>query len=143
MAQRFNRVAAMARAAGVRFAFHNHNAEFRKIGDAVPLDILLKETDPALVDFQMDLYWVVNAGADPLDYLARFPGRFRMVHVKDSMGPPNHRMADVGAGTIDFKKIFAQSAKAGVEHYFVEHDDPADPLASAAASYKYLHALQY
>jgi sugar phosphate isomerase/epimerase len=143
MAKRFNRVATDVKAAGLRLAFHNHNSEFRKIGNVVPFDILVSETDPALVAFEMDLYWVVNAGADPLAYFARFPGRFRMVHVKDSMGAPDHKMADVGAGTIDFKKIFAQSDKAGVEHYFVEHDQPADPMASIAASYKYLHALEY
>jgi sugar phosphate isomerase/epimerase len=143
MAQRFNRVAASAKSAGLRFAFHNHNAEFRKIGDVVPFDILVKETDPALVDFQMDLYWAVQAGADPLDYFARFPGRFAMVHVKDSMGPPDHRMVAVGAGTIDFKRIFAQREKAGIEHYFVEHDQPANPMESAAASYRYLAGLQF
>ncbi len=143
MAQRFNRIATDAKAAGLRFAFHNHNAEFRKVGDVVPLDVLLSETDPSLVSFEMDLYWVVNAGADPLDYFARFPGRFRLVHVKDSMGPPDHKMADAGAGTIDFKTIFAQSAKAGIEHYFVEHDQPADPFASAAASYRYLKRLEF
>jgi len=143
MAQRFNRVGTSAKAAGLRFAFHNHNAEFRKIGDVVPYDILVKETDPALVSFEMDLYWAVNAGVDPLDYFARFPGRFRMVHVKDSMGPPDHKMTDVGAGTIDFKRIFAQSDKAGIEHYFVEHDQPANPMESVAASYRYLHSLEF
>jgi sugar phosphate isomerase/epimerase len=136
-------VGTSAKAAGLRFAFHNHNAEFRKIGDVVPYDILVKETDPALVSFEMDLYWAVNAGVDPLDYFARFPGRFRMVHVKDSMGPPDHKMTDVGAGTIDFKRIFAQSDKAGIEHYFVEHDQPANPMESVAASYRYLHSLEF
>src|SRR5262245_54498557 len=143
MAQRFNGVATRAKAAGLRFAFHNHNTEFRKIGDVVPYDILVKETDPALVSFEMDLYWAVNAGVDPLDYFARFPGRFRMVHVKDSMGPPDHKIVDVGAGTIDFKRIFAQSDKAGIEHYFVEHDEPANPMESIATSYRYLHALNF
>ena len=143
MAQRFNRAATGVKAAGFRFAFHNHNAEFRKIGSVVPFDILVSETDPALVSFEMDLYWAVNAGVDPLDYFNRFPGRFRMVHVKDSMGAPDHKMVDVGAGTIDFKRIFAQSAKAGIEHYFVEHDQPANPMESIAASYKYLRALEF
>ena len=143
MAQRFNRVATSVKAAGLRFAFHNHNAEFRKIGDVVPYDILVQETDPSLVSFQMDLYWAVNAGVDPLDYVERFPGRFRMVHVKDSMGPPDHKMVEVGAGTIDFKRIFAQSQKAGIEHYFVEHDNPANPMESIAASYRFLRALQF
>lgn len=139
IAEQFNKAAAQVKAAGFRFAFHNHNAELRKIGSAVPLEILLKETDPSLVSYEMDIYWVVNGGGDPLDLLARYPGRFKMLHVKDSAGPPDHNMVDVGAGTIDFKTIFARAK--GVEHYFVEHDQPADPIASATASYRYLSTL--
>lgn len=141
VARRFTTVATEAKSAGFRFAFHNHNAELRKVGDAVPLEILLNETDPALVSFEMDIYWVVNAGGNPLDLIARYPGRFKMLHVKDSMGAPDQKMADVGAGTIDFKPIFARAED--VEHYFVEHDQPADAIASAAASYKYLSHLEY
>jgi sugar phosphate isomerase/epimerase len=113
----------------------------KQTGDVLPIDILMKETDPALVSYEMDIYWVVNGGAAPLALLARYPGRFKMLHVKDSMGPPDNKMADVGAGVIDFRKIFA-SAK-GIEHYFVEHDQPADPLASAAASYKALSTMEF
>ena len=83
----------------------------------------------------------MNGGADPLALLARYPGRFKMLHVKDSAGPPDNKMTEVGAGTIDFKKIFA-SAK-GIEHYFVEHDQPADAIASASASYRYLAAMEF
>jgi sugar phosphate isomerase/epimerase len=139
VAQQFNSVAADARARGFRFAYHNHNTEFQKVGGAVPLEILLGETNPSLVSFEMDVYWVVNGGADPIDLLTRYPGRFRMLHLKDSMGPPEHTMADVGAGTIDFQSILARAS--GIEHYFVEHDSPTDPFASAAASYSYLSKL--
>jgi sugar phosphate isomerase/epimerase len=66
-----------------------------------------------------------------------------MVHVKDSSGPPDNKIVDVGQGTIDFPKIFAQSDKAGIKHYFVEHDQPADPIATIRNSYRYLHALRY
>jgi sugar phosphate isomerase/epimerase len=83
---------------------------------------------------------VVNGGGDPLAFLARYPGRYKMLHVKDSVGP-EHKMADVGAGQIDFKTIFSKAK--GVEHYFVEHDQPADPIASIAASYKYLANLEF
>jgi len=134
VAERFNTVAAQVKRAGFRYAYHNHNMEFRKVGDAVPYDILLEHTDPALVSFEMDVYWVTNAGADPLAYLARYPGRFKMLHLKDSMGAPDHKMVDVGSGTIDFKAILARAN--GIEHYFVEHDEPADPFASIAASYR-------
>lgn len=141
VAAQFNKTGAQVRAAGFRFAYHNHNTEFKKVGDVVPLDILISETDPAIVSFEMDIYWVVNGGGDPLDLLARYPGRFKMLHVKDSMGAPENKMADVGAGTIDFKTIFARAK--GIEHYFVEHDQPGDALASAAASYRYLANLNF
>jgi sugar phosphate isomerase/epimerase len=141
LAARFNKAGAACKTAGFRFAFHNHNDIVRKTGDVLPIDILVKETDPALVSYEMDIYWAVNGGADPLQLLAAYPGRFSMFHAKDSMGPPDHKMADVGAGVIDFKTIFARGK--GVEHYFVEHDNPPDPMASAEASYKYLSNLEF
>jgi sugar phosphate isomerase/epimerase len=141
VALQFNAAATKAKAAGFRFAFHNHNDIVKQTGDVLPIDILMKETDPALVSYEMDIYWVVNGGADPLALLSRYPGRFKMLHVKDSSGPPDHKMMEVGAGTIDFKTIFARAQ--GIEHYFVEHDQPADAIASAAASYRYLSSLEF
>lgn len=143
LAARFNAVGRKARDAGLRYGYHNHSAEFRMVEGAVPLEVLLSETDPALVDFEMDVYWVTQGGGDPLALIAQHPGRFHLVHAKDSGGPPAHEMRDVGAGTIDWKKFFAQRRKAGVEHVFVEHDEPIDPFASVAASYKYLTALEF
>jgi sugar phosphate isomerase/epimerase len=142
-AAQFNRAAAQAKSSGLRFAYHNHDFELKPIDGVKPLDILLSETDPKLVDFEMDLYWVKFAGADPLDYFNRFPHRFPMVHVKDSAGPPDNKMVDVGQGKIDFPAIFAQSGKAGIKHYIVEHDQPTDPIATITNSYNYLHALRY
>ena len=141
VADQFNKVAAQVKSAGFRFAFHNHNAEFKKVGNEVPLEILLRGTDPALVSYEMDVYWVVNGGGNPVDLLTQYPGRFKMLHVKDSAGPPDHKMVDVGSGKIDFKSVFARAK--GVEHYFVEHDEPADPIASATASYRYLNSLSF
>ena len=141
IAAQFNRVATHVKSAGFRFAFHNHNDIVRTAGDVLPIDILMRETDPVLVAFQMDIYWAVNGGADPLELLARYPGRFKMLHVKDGQRPPGDVQTDVGAGTIDFKSIFARAK--GIEHYFVESDSPADPMAFAAASYKYLSHLDF
>jgi sugar phosphate isomerase/epimerase len=141
LADRFNKGAKQAKEAGFRFAFHNHADVIKPVGDVVPIDVLMKETDPSLVSFQMDIYWVVNGGADPLALLGRYPGRFKMLHVKDSAGPPDNKMTDVGAGTIDFKKIFA--AAHGIEHYFVENDYPVDAFACAATSYRYLSSLEF
>jgi sugar phosphate isomerase/epimerase len=138
-----NQLGPQAKAAGLRLAYHNHDFEIRPVNGVRPLDIMLDKTDPSLVDFEMDLYWVVFGGGDPLDFFARHPHRFAMVHVKDSSGPPDNKIVDVGKGTIDFKKIFDQSNKAGIKHYFVEHDQPADPIATIRNSYNYLHALRY
>ena len=142
-ADSFNKAGAQAKAAGMRFAYHNHDFELRSVDGQRPLDVLLTSTDPSLVDFEMDLYWVKFGGGDPLDFFNRYPKRFPMVHVKDSAGPPDNRMVDVGQGKIDFRSIFAQSDKAGIKHYVVEHDQPADPIATIRNSYNYLHALRF
>jgi sugar phosphate isomerase/epimerase len=139
----FNQAAFEAKGAGLKFAYHNHDFEFRTVGGLVPFDVLLAETDPALVTFEMDIYWVVRAGRDPVEYLSRFPTRFSMLHAKDSAGAPDHRMVDVGRGTIDFKRVLAQGTTAGVQHVFVEHDNPPDPFASIASSYQYLSRLEF
>jgi sugar phosphate isomerase/epimerase len=103
--------------------------------------VLLEETDPQLVSFEIDLYWTVHGGGDPLDYFDRHPGRFSLCHVKDRTA--DGEMVDVGAGAIDFAAIFARSQQAGLEYFFVEHDEPADPLASIAASHDYLRTLTF
>src|SRR5207302_1314694 len=132
-AERLNRAGTEAKAAGLQFAYHNHDFEFAPLDGKLPYDVLLAETDPKLVQLEVDLYWITKGGQDPLAYFARWPGRFPMVHVKDSAGPPDHRIVEVGAGKIDFKKIFAQSDQAGIKYYFVEHDEPADAFASIRA----------
>ena len=127
----------------MRLAYHNHDFEIRPVNGTRPLDTLLSGTDPSLVDFEMDLYWVVFGGGQPLDFFNRYPGRFKMVHVKDSAGPPDNKMVDVGKGTINFPAIFAESAKAGIQHYFVEHDQPADAIATITNSASYLKQVEF
>jgi sugar phosphate isomerase/epimerase len=141
VAELFNRAGAEAKAVGVGFAYHNHDFEFARVNGQLPYDILLTETDPALVAMELDLYWITKGARDPLDYFARHPGRFPLVHVKDSGGAPRHEMVEVGRGTIDWKRIFARQEQAGIKHAFVEHDEPADPLGFARASYEYLSRL--
>ncbi len=132
----FNRAGEQARAAGIQFGYHNHTFEFEAIEGRVPYDVLLTETEPQFVTFQMDLFWIRSGGGDPLAYFARHPGRFSSVHVKDMDGSPEQRMVDVGKGVIDFAAIFAQRERAGIEHFFIEHDQPEDPLESVRASYQ-------
>lgn len=139
VAERFNRAAAAAREAGIGFAYHNHDFEFVPLEGRVPYDVLLEEMDPDLVRLELDLYWIVKGGRDPLDYFQRFPGRFPLVHVKD-MGEDGG-MVDVGRGTIEFARVIARAEQAGITHWFVEHDVPADPLRTARVSYENLRAL--
>jgi sugar phosphate isomerase/epimerase len=141
-AAEFNRLGEAAKRAGVRFAYHNHDFEFTPLDGRIPYDVLLAETDPANVAFELDLMWITKAGQDPLRYFGRYPGRFEMVHVKDSTGAPDYRHVDVGRGTIDFRRILTRRRQAGIRHFFVEHDDPADPLGFARASYQYLKRLE-
>ena len=142
-ADRLNKAGADAKAAGVQFAYHNHDFEFKPIDGRIPYDILLSSTDPKLVQLEIDLYWITRGGQDPLAYFAKWPGRIPMVHVKDSMGAPEHKMTDVGHGTIAWPRIFAREDQAGIKYAFVEHDQPADPFASIKASYDYLKAMEF
>ena len=142
-ADRFNQLAAITRAGGMRFAYHNHDFEFVKVGDQTGLDVLLSKTDSALVDFEMDLYWVTKAGADPLDLIQRYPKRFPLIHAKDATAAPDRNMVAVGQGTIGFAKIFERERTSGMQHVYVEHDNPADALKSATTSNQYLSALKY
>jgi len=139
----FNRAAEAAHAAGIQFAYHNHDFEFPKLEGQVPYDVLLQNTDPRLVQLEIDLYWITKAGQDPLAYFARWPGRVPLVHVKDSAGPPEHKMVDVGQGKIDWKRIFAKQDQAGIKHAFVEHDQPPQPFEDIAVSARYLKSLEF
>lgn len=141
VAAEFNRAGEQAAKSGIRLGFHNHDQEFAPLGDTNGYDILLAECDPKSVTMQMDLFWTVRGGKDPLAYFAKYPGRFASVHVKDMAA--GGAMVDVGAGQLPFASYFAQSKQAGIQHYFVEHDSPADPMASIAASYRYLSRLQF
>lgn len=144
IAARFNALGAKARDAGLRFAFHNHANEVMPLEGTRPYDVLLGETDPALVDYQMDIYWMTRAGGDAAAYFNAHPGRFTSVHVKDATPAPEYGMREVGGGSIDWKALFALHKKAGIRHYFVEHDNPGpDPFASITASHAYLAKLTF
>jgi len=141
-AELMNRAAEDARTFRIKLAYHNHDFEFQEVEGRRIFDVLLEETDPERVQVELDLYWITKAGADPFAYFQRWPKRFPLVHVKDSAGPPDHAMTEVGKGTIDFAQIFARREEAGIEHYYVEHDNPSDPMASINTSYRYLKALE-
>jgi sugar phosphate isomerase/epimerase len=136
VAAQFNAAAAKAKADGFRFAFHNHTDVIKPVNGVTPIDVLMAETDPSLVSFQMDIYWTISGGADPLALIKRYPNRFRMFHIKDGKPPYNDpSQTDVGQGTIDFTPILATNR---IEHWFVESDSAKDPIAFARNSFAYL-----
>lgn len=142
-AARFNTYGEACKKAGIQFAYHNHAFEFEKIGNEIPYDILLKETDPELVKFEMDLYWIKKGGYEPLDYFKNYPGRFALWHVKD-MDPNTGKYTEVGSGDINFKEIFDNANKSGMKYFFVELDNSERPaLESVKISFDYLSKADY
>ena len=153
MAARMNEIGRAAKAAGLEYAYHNHNFEFEKLPDgSLGYDLLLRKTDPALVKFELDCGWMVVAGASPVEYFRRYPGRIRMIHVKDfqptpattdMVGPGRPKGVELGRGFIDYRPIFAEARKAGVEHAFAEQEAPyiRSQLESAQVSFDYLKAM--
>jgi sugar phosphate isomerase/epimerase len=136
---RLNQAGRAASEAGLKVAYHNHDFELKAIDGMMPLEVMMAGTDPTLVGFEMDVYWVTNAGSSPIDWLDRHADRISMLHLKDSGGPPDHQIREVGSGTIDFAGVLARARN--VRHFFVEHDRPSDAIASIRASYQYLAAL--
>ena len=145
IADDFNTAGDKARSRGLRLGYHNYDVSVKALEGTVPLDLLLERVAPENMDFQMDVYWLVHGGGDPLDWIRRHPTRFTMLHAKDSAGPPAHAQTDVGAGVIDFRSILALDAaqRSVIRHVFVEHDDPADPFAFAKNSFDHLSRLEY
>jgi sugar phosphate isomerase/epimerase len=129
-ADQFNRVGEQVKKAGMKFGYHNHHLEFRKLNGVLVYDELLRLTDPNLVKMEMDCGWVASAGYDPAAYLEKYPQRYELLHVKDiKPAPPategeGAASTELGRGTIDWKKVFAAAKKASIKHYFVEQEDP-------------------
>jgi len=117
----FEKAATATNAAGIQFAYHNHDFEFEKLGDTLVYDFLLNNTPADLVKMEMDLYWISKAGQDPVQYFEKYPGRFHLWHVKD-MEAGTKAITEVGNGTIDFDRIFKARKKAGLKYWFVEQD---------------------
>lgn len=138
-AEVFNRLGEACRKNDMRAAYHNHEFEFQALDGVVPFDLLMDETDADLVDFEVDFYWVREAGRAIRDVLALAPERMTMCHIKDMDASGN--MVRVGDGTIDFAGILADSVAASIKHCFVEHDHPQDPFWSVAYSYYTLNSI--
>ncbi len=142
-AERLNIIGAQAKGAGLQVAYHNHDFEFVDQNGQIGYDILLKETDPALVKLQVDLYWMVRGSkVTPNEWFRRQPGRYVMWHVKD-IHKESRDYTEVGNGTIDFTKIFPDAGVAGLKHFFVEQGGnfTHDPFRSVSDSAEYVKRM--
>jgi sugar phosphate isomerase/epimerase len=129
--ERVNISAEVCKKYGIRMGYHNHEFEFEKFDNQVVYDVMLKELDPTLVSMEMDLYWVHVANQSPLDYFAKYPGRFEQWHVKDMDKLDPKKQVDVGTGKIDFPSLFANAKQAGLKHFYVEQEAyPVSPMDS-------------
>jgi len=146
-----NRFGAAAKRAGLQYVYHNHAREFADLGGgANGYDILLRETNPDLVKFEIDCGWMIFAGHDPIAYFNKYPNRFPLIHVKDFLPDSDKSTgkmlgAELGHGVVDYKPIFAAAAKAGLQHYFAEQEGPfarMGQMQAAQVDYDYLHSMK-
>jgi sugar phosphate isomerase/epimerase len=155
-ADQFNKIGEQIKKAGLQLGYHNHNFDFRKIGDTTGYDEFLRLTDPELVCLELDCGWMVVAGSDPVAYLTKFPNRYRLLHIKDfkkGFAPTTTLMMDapggpvpteLGRGGIDYAKILAAARKANVTDIFVEQEPPFNEMPALEAikvDYDYLKPL--
>jgi len=139
VAEQLNKAGGRCKKSGIQLCYHNHNFEFVKQDNKFPYDVLLDDTDKNLVKMEMDIYWVTKANQDPIALINKHPGRFPLWHVKDMDKTAEHSFAEVGNGSIDFKKIFKYADKAGLKYFFVEQDKtPGDPMNSITQSISYI-----
>ncbi|WP_092528349.1 sugar phosphate isomerase/epimerase family protein [Amycolatopsis arida] len=140
-ARRLDKAGEAFRKAGISYGYHNHAHEFWPIDGVRPFDVIARNTSRRNIHFQYDLYWLVEAGVDPVEqFYAQF-GRVRQFHVKDRAADGS--FADLGTGTIDFARVFRMTRNTGVKHFIVEHDQPTDPLHTAKVGYEYLRDLRF
>lgn len=144
----FNECGKICQKNGIRFAYHNHAYSFKAFTGMIPHDFIMDNTDPELVDHEMDIYWVVTGGADPIEYLKKYPNRFRLCHIKDRMkNVPEEQMAscDLGTGMIDFPKILKVAADNGMQYYIVEQEryDNSTPMDSVKVGAEYMKKLVF
>ena len=146
-AEQFNQIAGRVKGYGMKFGYHNHTTEFHKVGKTVGYDVLIQQTDPELVTFEMDCGWVAVAGYNPAEYLTKYPTRISMLHVKDfdlkSRKEPL-QSTELGHGTIDYRPIFEAAKKGGhITHYFVEQEEfDMPPLEAIKVDAAYIRDLK-
>jgi TAT (twin-arginine translocation) pathway signal sequence./Xylose isomerase-like TIM barrel. len=147
VADKFNDCGEICKRNGIRFAYHNHGYTFKELDGQMPQDILMQNTDAALVDYEMDIYWVVTGGSDPVLWLNKYPNRFTLCHVKDrkkNAGNEGDASVDLGTGSIDFSKLLKLAKSKGMKYYIVEQEayENSTPLKSVAVDAEYMKKLK-
>ena len=155
LAENLDKAGAQCMGAGLKFCYHNHAFEFASAGEGAGtlMDVLLANTDPKHVSWEMDIFWVAVTGNDPVDWLKKHPKRVALMHLKDKADDvakrfdenvPRTAFKEVGAGKMDLKSILHTATESGVKHFFVEQDStPGDPLASLKISASYLKNFDF
>ena len=141
VAEKMNKAAEICKAADLKLGYHNHNFEWKPLEGGVTFyDTILAHTDPKLVNMEMDIFWVVRAGKDPIEILTKHPGRFALVHIKDRDKTKTDLNTEIGKGSIDYKAIIPKAKAVGVKHFIVEQENyiDIDPYVSIAESSAYL-----
>ena len=144
-ADTFNKCGQIAKTNGIKFAFHNHDYTFKNDKGEVLQDILMKNTDPDLVDFELDIYWVVAAKQDPIKWFDKYPNRFKYCHVKDYLKLENgHETCTLGRGSIDFQKVISHGVKKGLKTFIVEQENfrNTNPLEAARDNLNYMKKIK-
>jgi sugar phosphate isomerase/epimerase len=147
-ADAFNKAGEVCKKSGLKFAYHNHDFEYTPINGTIPQDILMQNTDPELVDFEMDIYWVVTAGQDPIAWFNKYPGRYKFCHVKDRKKGAHPRNTDasviLGTGQINFPVILKAGKEKGLKYLIVEQEkyENSDPLSAVKANAEYMKSLE-
>ena len=140
VAEKMNKAAEICKKSGLKLGYHNHNFEWKPVDGTTFYDVLLKHTDPALVHMEMDIYWVVRAGQNPVKLFEAHPGRFALCHLKDMDKANRELNTEIGKGSIDFKTILSKAKLAGLKHYIVEQENyiNIDPYTSITESAAYV-----
>ncbi|MEZ5084437.1 MAG: sugar phosphate isomerase/epimerase [Bacteroidales bacterium] len=142
IADDLNRFGELCKTSGLTFAYHNHAFEFEKIESDIPYNLLLENTDPNIVTMELDTYWMVYGGYQPIDYFNSFPGRFKLIHVKDMAEGEDKKSTEIGRGLINFPEIFEMKDLSGMENFFLEQEDfDMDPWDSLTQSFTYMKTL--
>ena len=133
IAEDFNKIGEECTKSGLRFAYHNHAFEFKEMNGQLPYNILLDYTESNFVSMQLDTYWMVYGGYQPIDYFNKYPGRFELLHIKDMDNTDKRESTEIGKGIIDFQKIFEANNKSGMKYYFLEQESFKIPVFESLA----------